>query len=62
MNAVLSFLISTGIIAFGLWTITCSVEAGSPVGFTVIGILPVAIGSISLYGAICEAKVPQNAA
>lgn len=62
MNVVLSFLISAGIIAFGLWTVTCSIGAGSPVGFTLIGILPVAIGSISLYGAICEAKEPQNAA
>jgi hypothetical protein len=31
MNAVLSFLISAGIIAFGLWTITYSIEAGSPI-------------------------------
>jgi uncharacterized membrane protein SpoIIM required for sporulation len=62
MNAVLSFLISAGIIAFGLWTITYSIEAGSPIGFTLMGILPVAIGSISLYGAICEAKLPQNVA
>jgi hypothetical protein len=29
MNAVLSFLISAGIFALGLWTITYSVEAGS---------------------------------
>ena len=51
MNAVLSFLISAGIIAFGLWTITYSIEAGSPIGFTLMGILPVAIGSISLFTA-----------
>ncbi len=50
MNAVLSFLISAGIIAFGLWTITHSIEAGSPIGFPLMGILPVAIGSISLLG------------
>ena len=55
MNAVLSFLISAGIIAFGLWTITYSIEAGSPIGIPLMGILPVAIGSISLYGAISEA-------
>jgi hypothetical protein len=62
MNAVLSFLISAGIIAFGLWAITYSIAAGSPLGFTLMGILPVAIGSISLYGAICEAKLAQNVA
>lgn len=60
MNIALALLISAGIIAFGLWTITYFIEAGSPIGFTLMGILPVAIGSISLYGAICEAKLPQN--
>ena len=62
MNAILSFLISAGIIAFGLWTITCSIEAGSPIGFTLMGILPVATGAFSLYGAICEAKFTRNVA
>jgi hypothetical protein len=62
MNAVLSFLISAGIIAFGLWTITCSIEAGSPIGFTLMGILPVAIGSISFYEAIREVRFAQNVA
>ena len=50
MNAVLSFLISAGIITFGLWIITYANEAGSPLGITLMGILPVAIGSISFYG------------
>jgi hypothetical protein len=62
MNAVLSFLISAGIMVFGLWIITCSIEAGWPIGFTLMGILPVAIGSISFYGAICEAKLAWNVA
>jgi hypothetical protein len=62
MNAVLSFLISVGIITFGLWTITCSIEAGAPIGFPLMVILPVAIGSISFYNAIFEAKLAQNAA
>ena len=62
MDAVLSFLISAGIMVFGLWIITCSIEAGSPIGFTLMSILPVAIGSISFYGAICEAKLAKNVA
>ena len=61
MNIALALLISAGIIAFGLWTINYFIEAGSPTGFALLGILPIAIGSISLYGAICEAKLPQNA-
>jgi hypothetical protein len=59
MNAVLSFLISAGIIAFGLWTITCSLEAGLPIGFTLMGILPVAIGSVSFYESIREIRREQ---
>ena len=62
MNAVLSFLISAGIMVFGLWIITCAIEAGSPIGFTLMGTMPVAIGSISFYGAICEAKLAWNVA
>ena len=60
MNAVLSFLISAGIIAFGLWIITYAIEAGSPLGITLMRILPVAIGSISFYGAIREVRLAQN--
>jgi hypothetical protein len=62
MNAVVSFLISAGIIAFGLWIITYAIEAGSPLGFTLMGILPVAIGSISFYGTIREVRLAQNVA
>jgi hypothetical protein len=62
MNAVLSFLISAGIIAFGLWIITYAIEAGSPLGITLMGILPVAIGSISFYGTIRDVRLAQNVA
>jgi hypothetical protein len=62
MNAVVSFLISAGIIAFGLWIITYAIEAGSPLGFTLMGILPIAIGSISFYGTIREVRLAQNVA
>jgi hypothetical protein len=62
MNSILSFLISAAIIAFGLWMLTYAIEAGLPVGFPLMGILPVAIGSISFYGAICETKFAHNVA
>jgi hypothetical protein len=60
MNAILSVLISAGIIAFGLWTITCSIEAGSPIGFTLMGVLPVVVGLLSLYDSICEIRHERN--
>jgi hypothetical protein len=59
MNAVLSFLISAGIIAFGLWAIIWSIKAGLPIGFTLMGILPVAIGSVSFYESIREVRRGQ---
>jgi hypothetical protein len=62
MNSILSFLISAAIIAFGLWMLTYAIEAGLPVGFPLMGILPAAIGSISFYGAICETKLAHNVA
>ena len=62
MNAILSFLISAGIIAFGLWIIFYGIEAGAALDFPLMGILPVAIGSISLYGIICELRPALNVA
>ena len=55
MNAVLSFLISAGIAAFGVWIIVHT--SGSPIGWTLMGILPIIVGSISLYRAIGEARL-----
>ena len=49
MDATLSFLISAGIIAFGVWIVTGTVAAGSPLTWTLMGLLPVVVGSFSLY-------------
>ncbi len=49
MDATLSFLISAGIIAFGVWIVAGTVAAGSPLTWTLMGLLPVVVGSISLY-------------
>jgi hypothetical protein len=62
MNPILSFLISAGIIVFGLWILTYAIDAELPLGFPLMGILPVAIGSISFYDAIGEAKLAHNVA
>jgi hypothetical protein len=56
MDTVLSFLISAGIVAFGVWIVAGTIAAGSPLGWTLIGLLPVIVGSISLYKAIRDAK------
>jgi hypothetical protein len=55
MDTVLSFLISAGIIAFGVWVVAVT-SAGLPLAWPLMGMLPVIVGSISLYGSVLEAK------
>jgi hypothetical protein len=59
MDAVLSFLISTGIIVFGGLIVAGTVTAGSPLAWTFMGLLPLIVGSLSLYEAIQEAKTTE---
>ena len=44
MDAAFSFLISMGIIAFGIWIVD-----GTPLAWAFMGLLTVIVGSISLY-------------
>jgi hypothetical protein len=52
MDTTLSFLISAGIIAFGVWIVAGTIAAGSPLTWTLMGLLPVVVGLISLYQAV----------
>jgi fatty acid desaturase len=54
MDAVLSLLISAGIIAFGVWVVAATITAGWP--WTLIGLLAVIVGLLSLYKSVQEAK------
>jgi hypothetical protein len=56
MDTVLSLLISVGIIAFGVWIIAGTLAAGSPLAWTLMGLLTVIVGLISLYGSVREAR------
>jgi hypothetical protein len=56
MDTVLSLLISVGIIAFGVWIVTGTLAAGSPLAWTLMGLLTVIVGLISFYGSVREAK------
>jgi hypothetical protein len=49
MDRALSFLISAGIAAFGVWIIAYSIVSGSYLVWTFMGILPIVVGLISLY-------------
>jgi hypothetical protein len=57
MNTAFSFLISVGIIAFGLWITAGTIAAGSPLAWTLMGLLTVIVGSISLYQATRDVKI-----
>jgi hypothetical protein len=57
MNAAFSFLISVGILALGIWIVAGSIAAGSPLGWTLMGLLAVIVGSISLYEAVRDVKI-----
>jgi hypothetical protein len=52
MDTALSYLISAGIIAFGIWIVVGTVTAGSPMVWTFAGLVPTVVGSISLYQAV----------
>jgi hypothetical protein len=57
MDRVLSFLISAGIAGFGVWIIACTIASGSPLGWPLLGILPIIVGATSLYQAIGETRL-----
>jgi hypothetical protein len=57
MNAAFSFLISIGLIAFGIWIVAGTIGASSPLAWALMGLLTVIVGSISLYQAIRDLKI-----
>jgi len=60
MNDAFSLSISVVIIAFGIWIAAGTIGAGSPLAWMLIRLLPVIVGTISLYLAIREVKVAQR--
>jgi hypothetical protein len=56
MDTALSFLISVGIIAFGVWIVASTIAAGWPFAWPLMGLLAVIVGLISLYGSVRDAK------
>jgi len=52
MNAAFSFLLSIGIIAFGIWIVAGTIAAGSPLAWALMGTLTVMYGRppFGMYG------------
>ena len=57
MNDAFSFLISVGIIAFGIWIVAGTIGTGSSLAWTLLGPLTLIVGSISLYLATRDARI-----
>ena len=57
VNAAFSFSISVGILVLGIWVAASTIAVGSPLGWTLLGLLTVVVGSISLYEAIYDVKI-----
>ena len=60
MDRALSLLIAGGIAAFGVWITGYTIASGSPLSWTLMGILSIIVGSISLYHAVGEARLGKN--
>ena len=60
MDRALSLLISAGITALGVWIVAYTMASGSPLGWTLMGILPIIPGSFSLYQAVGEVRLTTD--
>jgi hypothetical protein len=56
MDTAFSYLISAGIIAFGVWIVVGTVTAGSPMAWTFTGLVPMVVSTISLYQIVSGVK------
>lgn len=57
MDVAFSFSISVAILTFGIWIVAGTIAAGSPLGWTLMGLLTMIVGSISLYQATHDVTI-----
>ncbi|WP_167353972.1 MULTISPECIES: hypothetical protein [Bradyrhizobium] len=50
MEKALAYVISAVIVGFGVWILVVGVGSSSPALWTVVGLVPIAIGLISAFG------------
>jgi hypothetical protein len=60
MDRALSLLIAGGIAAFGVCITGYTIASEYPLSWTLMGILSIIVGSISLYQAVGEARLASN--
>jgi len=57
METAVAYLISVGITACGIWVVAGTIAAGSPLAWTLMGLLTVIVGSISHYQTTGDVKI-----
>ena len=50
MEEALAYVISAGIVGFGVWILVAGLSSGTPAFWTWVALLPVAIGLLSAFG------------
>ena len=50
MNKALAYAISAVIVCFGVWIVVAGLSSGSPTLWTIVGLVPIAIGLVSAFG------------
>jgi hypothetical protein len=58
MDTALSYLISIGLIAFGVWIVAAKAASGSLLVWTFVGLIPVVVGLFRLFSGIRNDKAP----
>ena len=56
VDTALSYLISVGLIAFGVWIVAAKAASGSLLVWTFVGLIPIVVGLLSLFPEIRNSK------
>ena len=50
MDKVLAYVISAGIVAFGVWILIAGLSSGAPFLWICVALIPIVIGLLSAFG------------
>jgi len=50
MGKVAAYVVSAGIVAFGVWVVIAGLSSGAPLLWICLGLIPVVIGLLSAFG------------
>ena len=56
----MDMVVSAGIIAFGVGVVVGTITAGWPLAWTIMGLFPILVGTLSLVGSVRDAGHGRN--